>query len=1249
MHPRGTLTADAVGLLALMKTADHSTRSTPAGVRNPCAWVNFGNALRTRDLRRSSAVERSLGEATNGPLAPWPTAGRPLGSVRRPSRRRGTFMLSGKPKPRPQRQQQQPQQLQRRRASKAASLAYHVDGERTSLGDDARQALARGDVYGALLLLEERQIGTTEAGSEARSDQDVIGDQGQFEDQDRGKNQGEGEGRENGAPGGGGGSQMASPRAAHAKLVQLLWRAGHEEEALEAFDLASTRAREASVSHQQQQQASPRRAPPAKHGAGIPGLFLDLDPETCHGIMRRKLEKQDWLGVIEAMRAASRVPRTGRVRGSSISGGDSLSQKGEGREGGVGGGGRAAAALVAGGYAGKLGWAPTEETYALALEACAKVQKRWGFKAALILIQEMRDAEMDIALVHYRAAVTACSLTRQLAGVLPLLEEMNTRGVAADLATYNAAISACTVPKVKRALNLVQMMRSEGVAPTEITYNVVLRLCGLGGCWAMGLELLGMMEDEGLTPNLYHFNSLFKALEHAERWREAASLFRKMRSLGLRPNATTYGPLIGVMDRCDKQDMAAAVLKEMLADSPRDSTRAYNLLLNACAKARRWESAQSVFQDMHDKGVEPDMVSYNTVINALGRCGRVQEAMEYLHRMKEQGLSPDVVTFGTLIHACAQSARKDAALALFAEMASRGLKPNLDVYKGCIVSCHKAGDYQQGLDLFDKMSARHVRMDRVVFNTAIACCSQLKLWRRAVALLDEMRARGVNPDQYSYNSAIYACVKAKQSQQMTMVLARMREDGFNPDVWTYSNLIRCLADANLWRRALGILDDMMEEGGVEPDAHCFNGAISACSKSGEWAEAERLVTEMRSRALKLDPYTYNSLMNAYGVAGEWSKALSMLDQMRDGGVKINGMAYSGAIKACDKGAQWERALELLDRMQERDGTKPNLFAYNHAMSACYSHTGERRGEEKGPGTCGWTAKNDDTAAVRSRYENGIKGDWYSHHTMLVALSKKERWEEAVAMFEDMKRSADTRPDVSCYVTMLYVCESAGFSKQALEYLKEMPSTGTRPSLRHFKQALKACENATQRALRGGRGSGGGGGGGEGAAVAMAAVGSRGGGRQGWETEVAGAVAAVPEIFELIREMELSPDDDCYATAMRACHNAGMGDTASELIDDLQASSAVKRLEQYMPPSSLSPSSSQATDVADVTDASDATQAGLDERGINGDVGGGEGGGGEDNASDANDAIGVGLDERGIIGIVGGGGGGGGGAEDGGGE
>lgn len=78
-----------------------------------------------------------------------------------------------------------------------------------------------------------------------------------------------------------------------------------------------------------------------------------------------------------------------------------------------------------------------------------QVQKRWGFKAALFLIQEMRDAKLDITLVHYRGVVTACSLTRQLAGVLPLLEEMRDRGIAADVATYDAAISACTHKNVR--------------------------------------------------------------------------------------------------------------------------------------------------------------------------------------------------------------------------------------------------------------------------------------------------------------------------------------------------------------------------------------------------------------------------------------------------------------------------------------------------------------------------------------------------------------------------------------------------------------------------------------------------------------------------------------------------------------------------------------------------------------------------------------------------------------------------------
>ncbi|CAN0241308.1 unnamed protein product [Ectocarpus fasciculatus] len=125
----------------------------------------------------------------------------------------------------------------------------------------------------------------------------------------------------------------------------------------------------------------------------------------------------------------------------------------------------------------------------------------------------------------------------------------------------------------------------------------------------------------------------------------------------------------------------------------------------------------------------------------------------------------------------------------------------------------------------------------------------------------------------------------------------------------------------------------------------------------------------------------------------------------------------------------------------------------------------------------------------------------------------------------------------------------------------MPAAGVPPTLSHFKQALKACERATSRGLTGG--SGGRSTGtisGRSSGRATSLSGGEGSGRHGWESDVAAAVAAVPVILELVRETpDLSPDDDCYSSAMRACRNAGMGDAGSELMDDLQAQSAVRRM------------------------------------------------------------------------------------------
>lgn len=285
-----------------------------------------------------------------------------------------------------------------------ASLAYEVDGTRV-LPEDARDALAQGDVYKALFLLEEPWVGggeepaggaaCIEASAATPTTTTAPERQQQAEEVPLASSplQQPAEEAEEAAAAA---AAETSPRAAHARLIRLLWKAGHEKEARETFDLARERAREAekaaaaaarsAADSQKIQQRSPSRngekqtptAPPQerrrsnpvsgggdgigpkKHGAGVPGLYLDLDPDTCHGIMRSKLEEQDFLGVVDAMRAASRVPPR------------------------QGAGGRGAAALITGKAEvdlkaglgdgdGSGGWAPTEETYGLALEACGKV------------------------------------------------------------------------------------------------------------------------------------------------------------------------------------------------------------------------------------------------------------------------------------------------------------------------------------------------------------------------------------------------------------------------------------------------------------------------------------------------------------------------------------------------------------------------------------------------------------------------------------------------------------------------------------------------------------------------------------------------------------------------------------------------------------------------------------------------------------------------------------------------------------
>lgn len=46
-------------------------------------------------------------------------------------------------------------------------------------------------------------------------------------------------------------------------------------------------------------------------------------------------------------------------------------------------------------------------------------------------------------------------------------------------------------------------------------------------------------------------------------------------------------------------------------------------------------------------------------------------------------------------------------------------------------------------------------------------------------------------------------------------------------------------------RALSLLAEMQERGGLMPDTVAYNSAIDACSVTGDWSTALRLLSEMK--------------------------------------------------------------------------------------------------------------------------------------------------------------------------------------------------------------------------------------------------------------------------------------------------------------------------------------------------------------------------------------------------------------------
>ena len=260
-----------------------------------------------------------------------------------------------------------------------------------------------------------------------------------------------------------------------------------------------------------------------------------------------------------------------------------------------------------------------------------------------------------------------------------------------------------------------------------------------------------------------------------------------------------------------------------------------------------------------------------------------------------------------------------------------------------------------------------------------------------------------------------------------------------------------------WQQALEVLA-RMRSFGLEPRAHAFNAAISACSRAGEWEQSMTLLDQMKAVGVAPSVISYNAALDGARVAGQPALALQLLQSMRDRGLAPDAISYACAISACQR--RGSDAVSLVDSAVAENITlsEPSLASVLVAVSS----------REKGKGHREHAATDADRvwSLLLQQQDGGKMLGVRAYNARLLERGTALDWRGALELLETM-RSEGAIDGRSCGYAMR-ACGRAGAWEAALDLLARVETDfGEPPGERLHCWAIQACAKAgqTQEAIR----------------------------------------------------------------------------------------------------------------------------------------------------------------------------------------
>jgi pentatricopeptide repeat protein len=237
---------------------------------------------------------------------------------------------------------------------------------------------------------------------------------------------------------------------------------------------------------------------------------------------------------------------------------------------------------------------------------------------------------------------------------------------------------------------------------------------------------------------------------------------------------------------------------------------------------------------------------------------------------------------------------------------------------------------------------------------------------------------------------------------------------------------------------------------IPPNTVTFASAIAACAHAGATDEAFELMELSFATDTPRNTIVYSAAISACDKAGKWERALELLKRMQDDGVEADSALLNAIASSCARAGQVDATESVVREEFQARNLEPDRITFNALLSA------HSRSEPPN------VEAIREVMAEMAELGEGFAPDTVSFNTLIHALGRAERSDEALAVLRKEMPDKRVRVDAISYTSAIAACNATGDYEGAVATLRDAEAdSGARLGTLAYSKAIGALSGAAR--------------------------------------------------------------------------------------------------------------------------------------------------------------------------------------------